>query len=128
MEISRTENSTPTEALLSLVRMSMGRVAYVETVLTERMRKHIEDGGDPHFPPSDLKPWLRESRNERLLAGKTAKAAVDAGVMLAMTQRVDLEGGLVADAVSAALDALGLSAEQRMKALGAAQERLLSSD
>lgn len=128
MEISRTENSTPTEALLSLVRMSMGRVAYVETVLTERMRKHIEDGGDPHFPPADLKPWLRESRNERLLAGKTAKAAVDAGVMLAMTQRVDLEGGLVADAVSAALDALGLSAEQRMKALGAAQERLLSSE
>jgi len=59
---------------------------------------------------------------------KTAKGAVDAGVMIAMAQRTDLEGGLVADAVAAALDALGLQAEQRIKALGAAQERLLSAE
>lgn len=128
MEIARSENITPTDALLSLVRTAMGRSAFVESVLMERMRKHIEDGGDPLEPPVDIKPWLRESRNERLLAAKTAKSAIDAGVMLALAQRTDLEGGLVADAVTAALDALGLDAEQRMKALGAAQERLLSSE
>jgi hypothetical protein len=48
--------------------------------------------------------------------------------MVAMAQRLELEGGLVADAVAAALDALDLSPENRMKALGAAQERLLNSE
>jgi transcriptional regulator with XRE-family HTH domain len=37
----------------------------------------------------------------------------------------DLEGQLVADALAAALDVLGLTEEQRMAALGAAQQRLL---
>lgn len=37
----------------------------------------------------------------------------------------DLEGQLVADALAAALDVLGLTPEQRVAALGAAQQRLL---
>lgn len=128
MEISRKENVTPTEALLGLVRTAMGRSAYVENLLTEKVGRHIENGGDPLELPPDIRLWMKESRNERLLAAKTAKAAVDAGVMIAMAQRTDLEGGLVADAVAAALDALQLSTEERMKALGAAQERLLNAD
>jgi transcriptional regulator with XRE-family HTH domain len=39
----------------------------------------------------------------------------------------DLEGQLVSDALAAALDVLGLTPEQRMAALGAAQQRLLDA-
>jgi hypothetical protein len=75
-----------------------------------------------------MRPWLKESRQERMVAGRMAKAAVDAGVMEALGRRLDMEGGLVADALTAALDALELEPAQRMKALGAAQERLLSAE
>lgn len=128
MEIARQENITPTDALLSLVRVAVGRATYVDSVLVEMMRKHVEAGGDPLLPPAEAASWLRESRQERLLAAKTAKSAIDAGVMVALAQRLDVEGGLVADAVSAALDALELDSDERMRALGAAQERLMSSD
>lgn len=40
-------------------------------------------------------------------------------------RHLDGEGQLVADALAAALDVLGLTEEQRMAALGAAQQRLL---
>jgi len=128
MEIARQENITPPEALLSLVRTSMGKVAYAENVLVARMHRHVEEGGDPLDPPKELDRWLRESRQERLLAAKTAQGAISAGVMMALAHRTDLEGSLVADAVTAALDVLGLGVDERMKALGAAQERLLSAE
>lgn len=128
MEIANRENITPTDALLSLVRASMGRVAFVDNVLTEKMREHIEAGGDAHDPPAEVKLWMGESRKERLLATKTAQSAVSAGVMVVLAQRVELDGGLVADAVTAALDSLNLTTEQRMKALGVAQEKLLTAE
>ena len=128
MEIANQENVTPTDALLSLVRSAMGRASYVDEVLANHLRQHIEDGGDPLDPPTTLRQWMKESRQERLLAAKTAKAAIDAGVMVAMAQRRELEGALVAEAGASALDSLELSAEDRMKALGAAQEKLLNSE
>lgn len=128
MEIANREDITPTDALLGMVRSAVGRASYVDGILAEAMRKHIEAGGDPLEPPKEIKPWLAESRLERKLAAQTAKWAVDAGVMTALAQRLDLEGGLVADALTAALDALGLSSEDRMRALGAAQERLMVTE
>lgn len=128
MEISRQENVTPVEAALSLVRVAMGRAAYVDSVLTDIMDKHIAAGGSHLDPPDSIKPWLRESRQERLLAAKTAQAAVNAGVMEVLARRTSLEGSLVADAVAAALDSLELDTDDRVKALGAAQERLLSAE
>lgn len=128
MDIAKQENVSPTEALVSLVRTAMGRAAYMDSVLMELQRKHVEEGGDPLDPPSSVQTWLRQSRQERALAAKTAQGAINAGVMIALAQRADLEGGLVADALTAALDTLGLSTEQRMKALGAAQERLLQTE
>jgi hypothetical protein len=47
--------------------------------------------------------------------------------MVALERRLDLEGELVASALSAALDALELDHEQRVKALGAAQQHLLGA-
>lgn len=128
MELAKVEGISPTEALLKLVSVSMSRTAYVDLVLESALRKHIEDGGDPLSPPAALRPWLKESRQERLVAGRLAKAAVDAGVMDSLKRRLDLEGGLVADALAAALDALELGQEDRMRALGAAQERLLATE
>ena len=78
-------------------------------------------------PPQELVSWLKQSREERKLAANTAKQAVDAGVMAALERRFDLEGELVATALSAALDAVGLDHEQRVLALGAAQQHLLGA-
>ena len=128
MEISRKENISPVDALLSLTQTAMGRSSYIESVLVEKLKAHVDKGGNPLRPPAYLHEWLEESRQERKLAAQTAKQAIDAGVMVALAQQRDLDGSLVADAVAAALDSLPLEPEQRMKALGAAQRRLLDAD
>jgi hypothetical protein len=126
-EIAAEQNITPHEALLGLVRTATNRAAYVDTIITERLREHIAEGGDPLNPPRDVVGWLKQSRDERRLAAVTAKQAVDAGVMVALERRLDLEGELVAAALSAALDALDLDHEQRRLALGAAHQHLLGA-
>lgn len=126
MEAAEELDVTPHEALLGFVRQAAGRAAYVDLIIQDQLRKHVDDGGDALDPPESIEKWLRHSRMERGLAAKTAKAAVDAGVMVALERRLDLEGSLVADALTAALDVLGLSPDQRMTAMGAAQQRLLA--
>ena len=126
-EIAAEHNVTPHEALLGLVRTATGRAAYVDTIITERLREHVADGGDPLKPPDEILPWMRQSREERKLAATTAKQAVDAGVMVALERRLDLEGELVAHVLGGVLDRLGLSHEQRMEALGTAQQLLLEA-
>jgi hypothetical protein len=126
-ELAAERNITPHEALLSLVRTATGRAAYVDTIITERLREHVADGGDPLKPPDEILPWMRQSREERKLAATTAKQAVDAGVMVALERRLDMEGELVASALAAALDSLDLDQDQRMRALGAAQQHLLGA-
>jgi hypothetical protein len=126
-ELAAERNITPHEALLGLVRTATGRAAYVDTIITERLREHVDAGGNPLDPPPELLPWLRQSREERKVAATTAKQAVDAGVMVALERRLDLEGELVASALGAALDVLELTHEQRVAALEAAQGRLLEA-
>ena len=91
-EIAAERNITPHEALLDLVRTATGRAAWVDNVLAAQMREHVEAGGDPLKPPPSLTKWLAQSRDERKLAAATAKQAVDAGVMVALERRLDLEG------------------------------------
>ena len=125
-DIAREQNITPPEALLGLVRTATSRAAYIDTIIHERLREHVNNGGDPLKPPAEMVPWLRQSREERKLAAGTAKMAVDAGVMVALERRLDLEGELVASALAAAMDAAPeLSHEQRVAMLGAAQQHLL---
>lgn len=126
-DIAKEENITPHEALLRLVRTATNRAAYVDTIITEQLRRHIADGGDPLDPPKELKGWLGQSRLERKLAATTAKQAVDAGVMAALERRLDLEGELVATVLGGVLDSLDLPHEQRMAALGTAQQLLLEA-
>jgi hypothetical protein len=126
-DIANEENITPHEALLRLVRTATNRAAYVDTIITEQLRRHIADGGDPLDPPKELKGWLGQSRLERKLAATTAKQAVDAGVMAALERRLDLEGELVATVLGGVLDSLDLPHEKRMAALGTAQQLLLEA-
>ena len=126
-DITKEENITPHEALLRLVRTATNRAAYVDTIITEQLRRHIAEGGDPLDPPKELKGWLGQSRLERKLAATTAKQAVDAGVMAALERRLDLEGELVATVLGGVLDSLDLPHDQRMAALGTAQQLLLEA-
>jgi hypothetical protein len=126
-DIAREQNITPHEALLGLVRTATARSAYIDTVISARLREHVEEGGDPLKPPRDMLGLLKQSREERRLAALTAKQAVDAGVMAALERRLDLEGELVANVLSGVLDSLNLSHEQRMSALGTAQQLLLEA-
>lgn len=123
-EVADARDITPQEALLGFVRAAAGRSAWLDTVVREKLRRHVEDGGDPFDPPDELVRWLRQSRDERSAATRTAKAAVDAGVMVALEKRMDLEGEVVADTLGAVLDALDLSHDQRMFALATAQAKL----
>lgn len=123
-DIADTHDITPHEALLGLVRTAAGRAAWMDTVVLAKLRRHVEAGGDPTDPPDALVPWLRQSRDERIAAMRTAKSAVDAGVMAALEKRLDLEGELVADVLVTVLDALDLDQDRRTFALAAAQAKL----
>jgi hypothetical protein len=126
-ELATKNNITPHEALLGLVQTASARATWTDTIIATRMREHVEDGGDPLKPPADVMPWLKQSREERKLAATTAKQAVDAGVMVALERRLDLEGELVATVLGGVLDSLNLDPEQRMAALGTAQQLLLEA-
>lgn len=126
-ELAAEHNITPHEALLGLVRTASARAAWTDLIIAQQLREHTDNGGDPLKPPKELVPWLRQSREERKLAAGTAKMAVDAGVMVALERRLDMEGELVASALAAALDAVELTHEQRVAALGAAQQHLLGA-
>jgi hypothetical protein len=118
---------TPHEALLGLVRTASARAAWTDTIIANRMREHVDNGGDPLNPPQDVTAWLKQSREERKLAAVTAKQAVDAGVMAALERRLDLEGELVATVLGGVLDSLDLPPDARIVALGTAQQLLLEA-
>jgi hypothetical protein len=65
----------------------------------------------------------------RIIERRARMLGLDAteSLSVVLERHRDLEGQLVADALTAALDVLGLSSEQRVAALGAAQRRLLDS-
>jgi len=126
-ELAAERDITPHEALLGLVRTAAARAAWTDNIVFQQLRDHVDNGGDPLNPPSTVKVWLGESRQERKLAAATAKQAVDAGVMAALERRLDLEGELVATVLGGVLDSLNLDHEQRMAALGTAQQLLLEA-
>lgn len=66
---------------------------------------------------------LRVAERRAKLLGLDSPVQLD----VALDQRLDLEGAVVADALAAALEVLELDEEQRVAALEAAQARLLGS-
>lgn len=123
MDVVGEMDITPWDALLMQVRRASSRVAWVDLQLKEMTNKCDGDMDDPR-----VRRWLKESRNERNLAARVAKAAVDSGIADRMVRQIELEGRIVADAIAAAIDRLGLEPEQRMLALETAHAHLMSDD
>jgi len=111
---------SPWDALLLSTRLAAGRVAWVDRQLAEAVAAHDGDAAS-----STVRRWLDESRRERSLLARTAKAAVDAGVAERLVRQVELEGRLVAEVLGRTLDALELTAEQRQTAFAVAHRELL---
>lgn len=119
MDVARELSVSPWDALLLSTRLAAGRVAWVDLQLQEAVAR--EDGE----PGPGVRRWLDESRRERALLARTAKAAVDAGVAERLVRQVELEGRLVAEVLGRTLDALELTAEQRQVAFATAHRELL---
>jgi hypothetical protein len=127
MELADELDMNPLEALLYSVKVAGAHAAWADLQLKEAIKRQEANGGELGDEPSPpVERWLVESRKERQIYAKTAKAAVDAGVAAALVQRVEMESTAVAEAVMAVVDALDLDPAQRNVALGAAQERLLA--
>lgn len=132
-------NVSPWDALLTEVRRSAGRCAWLDQRLADaaerddsrrELERAVSDDGTPSdddggLPPG-LRALLRESRAERRHLAVVAKGAIDAGVAERLVRQVELEGQLVAAALVAGLDALNLTADQRSAALAAAHQKLLA--
>lgn len=120
MQVAREDDISPWDALLRATRLAANRVAWVDRQLAEAVA--ADDGGEG---TTRVRAWLKESRNERNLLARTAKAAIDAGVAERLVRQVELEGRLVAEVLGRTLDALDLSAEQRQVAFATAHRELL---
>lgn len=141
-DIADAEMISPWDALQTAVSRRSRRVrwvdAIIETILTEHEAKC--DPNDPMYdmeyaaehtakiPPTVVKTWLMESRNEERLLTRAAKLAIDAGVADAVVRRWQAEAKRSIDALIAGLDAIpGLSTEDRIKAIEAMQSTLMPS-
>lgn len=120
MDVARELAVSPWDALLMSTRLAAGRVAWVDQQLAEATR--AADGDQSAVA---VRNWLKESRAERNLLARTAKAAIDAGVAERLVRQVELEGKLVAEVLGRTLDALELTAEQRQAAFATAHRELL---
>lgn len=125
-EIAGEVEITPWDALLLAVRRRARRVEWCDAMAAAALEiVHREQGKDA-LPDDSVRTWLVESRNEERLMTRSAKMAIDAGVAEAVIRRLELEGRLVTETLVAGLDALELTAEQRMAALEAAHRKLLA--
>lgn len=123
LDVARELNITPWEALLKAVRVAAGRAAWVDAQLAEATRRNDGDAS-----AGEVRAWLKESRDERMLMARTAKAALDAGVAERIVRQTELEGEIVAEVIGRVLDKLGLPAEQRVLAFDEAHRQLLALD
>lgn len=121
MDVARELDISPWDALLKSVRVAAGRAAWVDVQLKEAVQR---SDGNPSSP--EVKGWLKESRDERMMMARVAKAALDAGVAERVVRQVELEGEIVAEVIGRVLDKLGLPAEQRVLAFDEAHRQLLA--
>lgn len=120
MDVAQELNVSPWEALLKSVRLSAGRVQWVDVQLREAT---LRNDGDESA--AEVRMWLKESREERRHMAQVSKAAIDAGVAERLVRNVELEGKVVAEVIGRTLDALDLAPELRVKAFEVAHTQLL---
>jgi hypothetical protein len=118
---------TPWEALLKVVRITAGKLAYVEEVIGRATsdeeiegRVVVEDMPTAVGPDGDVQTgknltwWVEQSYEERKLLARVSKMAVDAGVaQLLISQEIQQGQAMAAMLVRtlSALEEAGLSAE-----------------
>ena len=129
---------TPWEALLYVIRITAGRVAYCQRVLAGATSDRALEGRiqeDPDAAPlgittnpdgtmeevveRNLAWWVDTSERERTLLAKVSKAAIDAGVAAMMVNTAVQEGEKIGAIMMATLDELeeaGLGDEMLDKA------------
>lgn len=127
LDVARNEpDVSPWEALLRGVSRAVARSQWVDAQLREAVA--ATDGGDP-IESRNVQRWLKESRLERALMGRTAQAAIQAGVAERLVRNAEMEGRMLAAALDRALDALPeLTPEQRFRVIEAAHEHLHGAD
>ncbi len=129
MELAEVLDVNPWAALLLSIRLAAFHCEEVDAILAA-----LRNGTAVDIPIQGLhsheelvRAWQHESRMERQQLARTAKMAIDAGVAERLVREVELEGKLVAMAVVAALDALGVEQDSRTRALEAAHRKLSES-
>jgi len=121
MDVARELNISPWDALLHSVRVAAGRAAWVDIQLKEAVQRNDGNSASP-----EVRGWLKESRSERMMMARVAKAALDAGVAERLVRNVELEGEIVAEVIGRVLDKLQLPTEQRVLAFDEAHRQLLA--
>lgn len=130
MDVAIELDVTPWEALLKSVRLAAGRAAWVDEQLRLAVKEATtgaNDGADPDDEPEHdrrIRAWLAESRKERTLLARFAKAAIDAGVAERQVRNAELEGQIIAQVIGRVIDRLELNAEQRVHAFDVAHHEL----
>lgn len=126
MDVAAELDVTPWEALLKSVRLAAGRSAWVDEQLRIAVKESTtgpNDGEEPAVDPR-IRFWLPESRKERTLLARFAKAAIDAGVAERQIRNAELEGQIIAQVIGRVIDRLELDAEKRVHAFDIAHHEL----
>jgi hypothetical protein len=114
---------SPWDALLLNVRVAAARVGWTD----QKLREATSAAGDQILTDLTVRRWQQESRNERRLLGQLARDAIQAGVQERLVRQIELEGQLLADALTSTLQAIpGLDARWFRYLLEVAQARLLT--
>lgn len=134
---ARALDVTPWEGLLWAVKIAAGRVAFCEAKLAIatsdrqleppaagegdwRPETRIGDGG------TNLNYWVKQAELWHDKLARVSKLAVDAGVAERLVRQVELEAALMLRATTLTLDELGLSEDDRSRALGIMSRNLLA--
>lgn len=131
-------NVNPWDAILSEVRRSAYRAAWIDERIdidVRRERALMETNGDGfedlvkfeyavRVRSSELREWIKLSRDERAHLTKVAADAVRAGLSERYIDSLRAEARMIAEALTKALDAANLSPQQRADASDALREAL----
>jgi myo-inositol-1-phosphate synthase len=131
-------NVNPWDAMLGEVRRSAYRAAWIDERVNldvKRERQLMETNGEGfddlvkfeyavRVRSGELREWIEQSRKERAHLTKVAADAVRAGLSERYIDSLRAEARMIAEALTKALDAANLSAQQRAAASEALREAL----
>lgn len=130
---------TPWEGLLWAVRIAAGRVAFCEQKLgTAWSDRQLEPESGSYGAAGrlgedesgaagqNLNYWVKQAELWHTKLAQVSKLAIDAGVAERLVRQLELEAQLMLRATKLTLDELGLSDEDRARALGIMSRNLLA--